>query len=109
MSLGFLRSQDRLLSLVWQSIADARPLVPEGAPRMLSDCAQRLSQYGWKFQALVDSGFKWFEKCVDIDVGFDYTKFGLIVLTPLRCNGTPAAETAFLTTDHGAQRDERNS
>ena len=82
MYVGFLRSQD-LLRLVWQSIDDARPLVPVGAPRMLSDCAQRLSKYGWQFQTLVDSSFKWFEKCVHIDVDFDYAKFGLIALTPL--------------------------
>ena len=83
MYTGFLSSQDQLLSLVWQSIDDVRPLVPVGAPRRLSDCASRLSQYGWQFQTLVDSGFKWFEKCVDIDIGFDFAKFGLVVLTPL--------------------------
>jgi hypothetical protein len=83
MFLDTLATREEFLRLVWQSIDDTRPLVPVGAPRTLSDCAQRLLQYGWKFQALLDLGFKWFEKCVDIDVGFDYAKVGLVALTPL--------------------------
>jgi len=62
MYTGFLSSQDQLLSLVGNQLMTFAP---------------------WQFQTLVDSGFKWFEKCVDVDIGFDFAKFGLVVLTPL--------------------------
>ena len=78
-----LATVDEFLSLVWQSIDASRPLVPAGRPRTLRDCALRLSQFNWRFQALVQAGFTWFEKCVAIDADFDYSKIRWIALTPL--------------------------
>jgi len=79
------------LSLVWQSIDETRPIVPEGHPRTLRDCAVRLSGFEWRFDSLVRAGRSWFETCVDVDAAFDYSKFGCIVVTPL--NSREADET----------------
>jgi len=70
------------LSLIWQSINQARPLVPVGQPRTLRDCAARLAGFGWHFQTLVDEGYPWFSKCLAIDAAFDRSKFGWLALTP---------------------------
>lgn len=70
------------LALIWQSINEARPLVPVGQPRTLRDCAARLAPFGWRFERLVDEGYSWFAKCLDIDAAFDRSKFGWIALTP---------------------------
>ena len=78
-----IRAPDEFLRLVWQSISDARPLVPVDSPRTLRDCASRLRSFGWQFRTLVERGFPWFEKCVIIDVSFDYSKLGWIAVTPL--------------------------
>jgi hypothetical protein len=83
MYLGLLPSKEEFLKLVWQSIDATRPLSPAGQPRTLRDCASRLAECEWQFQSLVDGGFTWFQKCVDIDEEFDYSKLGLIALTPL--------------------------
>src|SRR6266849_2775770 len=83
MFLGRLATKEEFLKLVWQSIDDTRPLTPVGEPRTLSDCASRLSIFGWEFQTLVQAGFEWFRPCVDIDKAFDYGKLGLVALTPL--------------------------
>ena len=83
MFLGELATREEFLRLVWQSIPDTRPLTPVGEPRTLSDCANRLSIFGWEFQTLVQAGFEWFRRCVDIDAAFDYGKVGLVALTPL--------------------------
>jgi hypothetical protein len=78
-----LPTVEGFLNLVWQSISDARPLVPIGEARTLRDCAARLANFGWRFQALVDEGFPWFDKCCFIDRSFDYSKLGWIVVTTL--------------------------
>ena len=83
MFLGTLATREEFLRLVWQSIPDTRPLTPTGEPRNLFDCASRLSTFGWEFQSLVQAGFNWFRRCVDIDSTFDYAKVGLVALTPL--------------------------
>ncbi|SRR6266436_7230893 len=83
MFLGELATREEFLRLVWQSIPDTRPLTPVGEPRTLSDCANRLSTFGWEFQRLVQAGFEWFRPCVAIDNAFDYGKVGLVALTPL--------------------------
>jgi hypothetical protein len=83
MFLGTLATREEFLRLVWQSIAATRPLTPVGEARTLFDCANRLSTFGWEFQRLVQAGFKWFRRCVDIDAAFDYGKVGLVALTPL--------------------------
>jgi hypothetical protein len=75
--------EDHFLRLVWQSIDEARPLVPVGFPRTLRDCATRLDLFDWQFRTLVESGYPWFERCVTIDESFDYSKLGWIAVTPL--------------------------
>src|SRR6266849_8380569 len=91
MFLDILSTREEFLRLVWQSIDATRPLTPVGEPRTLSDCANRLSTFGWEFQALVQAGFEWFRRCVDIDKAFDYRKVGLVALTPL--NAPEGCET----------------
>jgi hypothetical protein len=86
-----LRAANEFFSLVWQSINAARPLVPVGQPRTLRDCAGRLAQYKWSFNRLVDAGYSWFGTCVDIDAGFDYSRFGWPALT--LCNNSELQET----------------
>ena len=83
MFLGILTTRDEFLKLVWQSINATRALTPARQPRTLGDCASRLSTFGWEFQRLVQAGFEWFRRCVDIDKAFDYGKVGLVALTPL--------------------------
>jgi hypothetical protein len=80
---GILATREEFLRLVWQSSAATRPLTPVGEPRTLLDCARRLSTFGWEFQTLVQDGFEWFRPCVEIDEAFDYSKLGLVALTPL--------------------------
>jgi len=77
--------------LVWQSINDARPLVPLGQPRTLRDCASRLAAFEWRFDKLVEAGYPWFRKCVEIDSVFDYSNFSWMALTP--CNSSELQET----------------
>lgn len=84
MFLGAIESPEQFLSLVWQSIPQARPLVPAGQPRTLKDCALRLAGFEWKFQTLVQQGYSWFQRCEDIDLHFDISRLGLIALTPLK-------------------------
>lgn len=81
--MGRLATKAEFLKLVWQSIDATRSLTPVGEPRTLSDCANRLSAFGWEFQTLVQAGFEWFRRSVDIDAAFDYGKLGLVALTPL--------------------------
>src|SRR5713101_2802103 len=83
MFLGELDTREEFLRLVWQSINATRPLTPVGEARTLFDCASRLSTFGWEFQPLVQAGFEWFRRCVDIDAAFDNGKVGLVALTPL--------------------------
>jgi hypothetical protein len=83
MFLGRLATKEEFLKLVWQSIPDTRLLTPVGDARTLFDCANRLSTLEWEFQTLVQAGFEWFRRCVDIDKAFDYDKLGLVALTPL--------------------------
>ncbi len=83
MFLDILSTREEFLRLVWQSSDATRPLTPVGEPRTLSDCANRLSTFGWEFQALVEAGFEWFRRCVDIDAAFDYGKMDLVTLTLL--------------------------
>jgi len=64
------------LALIWQSVNDARPLVPVHQPRTLRDCASRMTAFEWRFEKLVESGHPWFEKCVAIDRAFELSKFG---------------------------------
>ncbi len=77
MFLGRLATREEFLRLVWQSNHATRPLSPVGEPRTLFDCASRLSTFGWDFQTLVQAGFEWFRRCVDIDTAFDHGKLGL--------------------------------
>jgi hypothetical protein len=77
-----LPDMDTFLALIWQSIDDARPLVPVKQPRTLRDCADRLGAFGWRFEKLVEDGFPWFAKCVEIDSAYDHSKFGWMALTP---------------------------
>lgn len=72
---------DAVFNLIWQSVNEARPIVPAGQPRSLRDCASRLSSHGWTFQALVDAGYPWFAKCVPIDRDFKLENLGVLVLT----------------------------
>lgn len=93
MFVMLLTTADDFLSLVWQSIPEARPLVPVNQPRTLRDCAARLSPYGWQFDRLVQEGHNWFQACADIDEGFDYRKLGCIaiqVCLPQEKRETPA-------------------
>src|SRR5713226_3379394 len=83
MFLGNLATREEFLRLVWQSTDATRPLTPVGEARTLFDCASRLSKFGREFQPLVQAGFEWFRRCVDIDAAFDYGKVGLVALTPL--------------------------
>ena len=69
------------LTLIWQSINDARPIVPVDRPRTLRDCAARLAAFEWRFEKLVDEGYHWFAKCVAIDAAFDHSKFAWMALT----------------------------
>lgn len=77
-----LAVQADLLSLVWQSVNDTRPLTPVGHARTVRDCAQRLKVYDWSFARLRDAGYPWFHKCVEIDSAFSYAKFGWVALVP---------------------------
>jgi hypothetical protein len=88
--LYLLRLEDQVsfLSLVWYQAPAVRLLVPDGEPRTLRDVAQRLIQRGHSFQALCNNsalpsgefepGF--FKPCLEIDVGFDFRRFGWIAV-----------------------------
>lgn len=78
-----LETEAEFMKLVWQSVNDTRPLTPPGQPRTLRDCAKRLESYGWSFRQLCEAGYSWFDKCVAIDQGFDYQKFGWLAVVPL--------------------------
>ena len=78
-----LETEAEFMSLVWQTIDPTRPLAPHGRPRSLRDCASRLSSFRWTFEALVQTGYPWFEKCVPIDAAFTFEQFGLVAITPL--------------------------
>ena len=80
--LAFER-EDEFLRLVWQAIDDTRPLTPHGESRTLKDCAARLAAFDWNFAALGRRGFPWFERCVEIDLAFDFAKFCWVAVTPL--------------------------
>ena len=81
--LGKLEKAEEFLSLVWQSIDGVRPLAPTGQPRSLRHCALRLSDFGWRFDRLVELGYTWFGYCAEIDLAFDLNKLGHIALTDL--------------------------
>ena len=83
MFLDLLGTKEEFFKLVWQSGDATRPLTPVGEPRTLFDCASRLPTFGGEFQTLVQAGFDWFRRCVDIDAAFDYGKVGLVALTIL--------------------------
>jgi hypothetical protein len=50
-----------------------------------------LEDFEWSFGALVQRGYSWFQKCVEIDARFDATLVGWVVLTP--ANSHERAET----------------
>lgn len=77
--------------LVWQSIEDARPVIPAHQPRTLRDCASRLAAFDWRFDNLVRAGYSWFSKCVEIDSTFNYSSLGWVALTP--CKPSEQEET----------------
>ena len=83
LSLISLEEADEFFSLVWQAVSDTRALAPAGQPRSLLDCGSRLASFSWSFRSLVSDGHQWFQKCIDIDEGFDPAKVGLIAITPL--------------------------
>jgi hypothetical protein len=83
LSMITLEAADEFFSLVWQAIPDTGAIAPAGQPRSIFDCGSRLASFSWSFRALVMDGHQWFQKCIDIDEGFDSGKFGLIAITPL--------------------------
>lgn len=89
MFLGVL-TQEQFLNLIWQETDRARLLTPAGASRTLRDVGSRLLASGTPFETLAGDlelprtqhHPEWFVPCVDIDRGFDFTRFGWLVLTP---------------------------
>jgi hypothetical protein len=83
MYLFTIPTEREYLRLVWQSIADTRPLTPVGSPRTLGHCVGRLQPYDWSFRRLADEGHPWFVTCVAIDENFHYERFDWIALVML--------------------------
>jgi hypothetical protein len=51
----------------------------------------RLAGFEWRFRKLVEAGYPWFSKCVEIDASFNYSAFGWLALTP--CTPSEQQET----------------
>lgn len=80
-----LYDEDSFLSLIWQEIDSTRLLTPRGQPRTLKEIGLRLR--AWRGFSELASALglprtehrpEWFDRCVHIDTGFDYARFGWI-------------------------------
>lgn len=88
-SLYLLRLSDEesFLSLIWQEHDATRLLTPRGQPRTLKDVRSRLQNWCGFVQLASALGLPssqhnpaWFNKCVEIEAAFDYSRFGWIAV-----------------------------